>query len=243
MEGERIQKVMAEAGIASRRASEDLIRQGRVMVNGKVAELGQRVVPEKDRLEVDGSRVPTDHSKVYYMVNKPEGVITSSRDPEGRPTVLDLVASDRRVFPVGRLDAATEGLLLLTNDGELSHRLTHPSFQVPKTYIAQVSGAVTYEDTKTLKSGVKIDNGRPAIARDVKILGSTRGRSARSVVEITVHEGRKHVVRLMLEAVGHPVTRLSRTAIAGLKIGRLATGTFRKLTSKEVALLYDLVGL
>ena len=234
---------MAEAGIASRRASEELIKQGRVMVNGTRAELGQRVRPDRDRLEVDGSRVQVDSRKVYYMVNKPEGVITSARDPEGRATVLDLVSSEQRVFPVGRLDVATEGLLILTNDGELTHRLTHPSFEVPKTYLAQVSGVVTHDVLKALRAGVRIGGGRPAVAISARIVSTTRGKGSRSLVEITVHEGRKHVVRLMLEAVGHPVLRLSRTAIADLKLGRLAPGTFRKLTVKEVSLLYELVGL
>lgn len=243
--GVRIQKVLSAAGIASRRGAEDLIRQGRVTVNEKIAVLGQRVEPSSDLIRVDDQRVPSDSSKRYLMLNKPQGVITTRSDPRKRPTVLDLVEAKERVYPIGRLDAATEGLLLLTNDGELAHRLAHPSFDVDKIYVAEVDGHV---DPKTVaglvREGVHVDaSGRRARAEKVRVIGARRRPASRTVVEITIHEGRKHVVRKMLERSGHPVRRLVRTAIGPLRLGRLRPGEHRDLTPAEVASLYRAVGL
>lgn len=236
--------MLAEAGVASRRAAEDLIRSGRVTVNGRPAVLGQRVDPSRDVVAVDGGRLATDPGRVYYALNKPAGVITTARDPRGRKTVLDLVGVGRRVYPVGRLDVATEGLLLLTNDGALAYRLTHPSFEVEKTYVAEVSGLLDRAAAARLtREGVPIDGGRPARPARVRILKTVAGREPRSLVEIAIHEGRKHVVRAMLERSGHPVRRLVRTAIGPVRLGRLASGTYRKLTQAEVSSLYRAVGL
>lgn len=228
--------MIAEAGIASRRVADDLVRQGRVTVNGRRAELGLRVDPDTDVIEVDGSRLPTKRGKRYVMLNKPKGVITTARDPEGRPTAVGMIPSKERLFSVGRLDADTEGLLLLTNDGELTNLLTHPSYEVPKVYVAEVDGSVTPTTIRKLKEGVRIGPGRKAQAMKVRIKGE-RGRS-RTVLEMTIHEGRKHVVRRMLDEVGHPVRRLVRTQIGGLRIGNLRPGAFRELTLPEVADLY-----
>lgn len=242
--GIRISKLMSEAGIASRRASEELIRQGRVLVDGVPAILGQRVDPERDRIEVDGQRLHVSSQKRYYMMNKPVGVISTVRDPDGRTTIIDLLGETERVFPVGRLDIATEGMILLTNDGELTHRLTHPSFGIPKTYVAELAGRIDHATLRDLKDkGVRIDRGRPARAVSTRILASSGGRSPRSVVEISVHEGRKHVVRKMFETVGHPVSKLVRTMIGPLRLGRLAPGTYRSLTREEVESLYREAGL
>lgn len=241
----RLQKVLSEAGIASRRASEVLIREGRVLVNGHPAELGQRIDAATDRVEVDGQRVYLDPAKLYYMLNKPEGVITTSKDPEGRTTVLDIVGLAERVFPVGRLDIATEGLLVLTNDGELTHRLTHPSFEVTKTYVAEVAGLVGRGVIRKLtETGVDVGAREPFTADAVTVLGSRKGPIGnRTVVELEVHEGPKHLVRKMLEAVDRPVIRLVRTGMGPLKLGRLSSGTYRALTRDEVEALYREVGL
>lgn len=242
--GVRLQKVLAAAGVASRRAAEDLIREGRVTVNGKPAVLGIRVNPSLDRIEVDGSRIPVDEAKRYVMLNKPAGVISTVRDPEGRPTVAELVPSKEKLHPAGRLDAETEGLLLLTNDGELTYRLTHPSFAVPKIYVAEVQGSVDRSVVRRLvEEGVKIDSGRPAKAMRARILDVRAGRKPRSVLEVTVHEGRKHVVRRMLEESGHAVDRLIRMALGPLRLKGLAPGEYRELTASEVASLYKAAGL
>lgn len=242
-EGIRLQKVLAQAGIASRRSAEELIQTGRVTVNGKRAVLGQRVDPSSDRIEVDGSRIRTGSKLRYLLVNKPAGVITTARDTHGRPTVLDLVPNAERVFPVGRLDGPTEGLLLLTNDGELAHRMTHPSFELTKTYLAEVEGRVDAQARRALLAGVKIEEGRRAKATAVKVLSARGGKTPRSVVEMSLHEGRKHVVRKMFSAVGHPVRQLARTSIGPLRLGRLRPGAYRELDASEVRALYRAVGL
>ena len=242
-DGVRVQKVLAGAGVASRRAAEHLILQGRVRVNGKKAVLGQRVDPFRDQVTVDGRRVQIKPERSYLMLNKPAGVITTSRDPQGRETVLDLVGDEARVYPVGRLDAATEGLLLLTDDGELAHRLTHPSFEVSKIYVAEVEGWVGPAVIRRLLDGVEIERGRMVRADRAKVLDSRKGGDARSVLELTLHEGPRRVVRRMLEAVGHPVVRLVRTGLGPLRLGRLIRGTYRNLTPQEVASLYREVGL
>jgi 23S rRNA pseudouridine2605 synthase len=220
-----------------------LIRQGRVTVNGQVAVLGQRVEVAADVLKVDGERVRTDPAKRYLAVNKPEGIVVTSKDPEKRQTVMDIVGAGERLFPVGRLDIATTGLIILTNDGELAHRLMHPSYGVSKTYLAEVEGTVDRQVLRSLKDGVDIGAGRPASADIVRVLSSRKGPSPRTVLEIVIHEGRNHVVRKMLEALGHPMRRLARTAVGDVKLGRLALGTYRKLTDAEVGSLYRAVGL
>jgi 23S rRNA pseudouridine2605 synthase len=236
---ERLQKVLAHAGFGSRRAMEELIAAGRVRVNGRRAELGQRVDPTKDVVEVDGSLVPLLPDLVHYLLNKPAGVVATASDPQGRPTVLDLYEGDRRVWPVGRLDADSEGALLLTNDGELTHRLTHPRFEVPRVYLAEVRGTPRPPALRALARGVELDDGRTAPAR-VRVRGA---RGATSLVEITVTEGRNRQVRRMLESVGHPVTRLVRVRIGPLMLGRLRPGTYRRLGAGEVSALYRSVGL
>ena len=228
-EGERLQKVLARAGLASRRVCEDLIAEGRVTVNGEVADLGRRVDARTDVIEVDGALVPTAPGLVHYLLNKPAGVVTTAADTHGRPTVVDLVPSEPRVFPVGRLDADTEGLLLLTNDGELTHRLTHPSFGVEKEYVASVTGDPSPAALRRLREGVALEDGVTAPARVARL--------SAGVVRITIHEGRNRQVRRMCEAVGHPVTRLVRTRIGPLADRRLKPGEWRALSGDEVRAL------
>jgi len=228
-EGERLQKVLARAGLGSRRRCEELIEDGLVTVNGEVAVLGRRVNPETDRIEVDGTPISTRSGLVYYLLNKPAGVITTADDPRGRPTVVELVPSDPRVFPVGRLDADTEGLLILTNDGDLAHRLTHPSFGVEKEYLAEVRGRPSRGAIRQLREGVELDDGPTAPAKVALV--------EPSVLRITIHEGRNRQVRRMCEAVGHPVVRLVRTRIGELADRRLAPGQWRPLDQGEVRTL------
>lgn len=239
MATERLQKVLAHAGVGSRRAVEELIAEGRVNVNGHTARLGQRVDISKDVVELDGSRVPLDHRLVYYLVNKPTGVVTTARDTHGRATALDLVDASVRVWPVGRLDVDSEGAMIVTNDGDLTHRLTHPSFEVPKTYVAEVRGAVGAAALRALTAGVALDDGTTAPAQAM-VLERARGSS---LVEITIHEGRKRQVRRMLDAVGHPVVRLSRVAIGPIRLGRLKAGTARRLRPDEIMALYRQCGM
>jgi len=231
---ERLQKVLARAGFGSRRACEELIAAGRVTIDGQRAVLGDRVDPQRDRLEVDGVPVAIRHGLVYYLLNKPAGVVTTARDPQGRPTVVGLVPATPRVFPVGRLDADTEGLLLLTNDGELAHLLTHPRYGVAKTYLAEVEGVPSPAALRRLRHGVLLDDGptAPARARLVQAGGRT------SALEVTIHEGRNRQVRRMCEAVGHPVRRLVRTRIGPLRDARLGPGEWRELRAEEVRRLY-----
>jgi 23S rRNA pseudouridine2605 synthase len=233
-EGVRLQKLISEAGLASRREAEDLIRQGRVTVNSRRASLGERADLERDLVELDGVRIRPEGRKTYLLMNKPRGVITTMSDPQGRPKVTDLIKTRGKVFPVGRLDTDTEGFLILTNDGDLAHRLTHPSFEVEKTYVAEVEGAVSPDTLRALREGISIGSGRPARAVRARVRESRRGRSAKTVLEITLHEGRRHVVRRMMEEVGHPVVRLVRTRVAGLGLGRLRPGEYRELTPVEV---------
>ncbi len=224
--GERLQKVLARIGFGSRRASEELIEAGRVRVNGSTAVLGRRVDPEHDRVEVDGVPVGVRPGLVHYVLNKPRGVVSTSEDPQGRPTVVALVPSEPRVFPVGRLDADTEGLLLLTNDGELAHRLTHPSFGVEKEYLAEVEGTPSPGSLRRLREGVVLDDGLTAPAR-VSL-------PAPNLVRISIHEGRNRQVRRMCDAVGHPVVRLVRTRIGPLAERELRPGQWRSLSTSEV---------
>ena len=225
-EGERLQKVLARVGIGSRRVCEDLIGEGRVRVDGEMAVLGRRVDPETALIEVDGAPVGVRPDLVHYVLNKPAGVVTTADDPQGRPTVVGLVPNEPRVFPVGRLDVDTEGLLLLTNDGELAHRLTHPSYGVEKEYVAEVEGLPTRAVLRRLREGVELDDGPTAPARATLI--------DPSVVRLTIHEGRNRQVRRMCEAVGHSVVRLIRTRIGPLADRSLAPGAWRELTGAEV---------
>ena len=238
-QGERLQKVLAHAGLGSRRAMEELIAAGRVKVNGRRARLGDRVDPDNDEVEVDGSRVPLEQDLVHYMLNKPAGIVSTASDPEGRPTVLALLDLPTRVWPVGRLDTDSEGLLVVTNDGELTHRLTHPRYEVPKTYLAEVKGTVGSRAIKQLIAGVDLEDGRTNRAK-VALVEATRGGT---LLEITITEGRNRQVRRMCEAVGHPVKRLVRTSLGPLQLGRLKPGTFRKLSLEEVRALYRACGL
>ena len=210
-DGVRLQKLLAAAGIGSRRACEQMIAEGRVEVDGQVVtELGIRVDPTQRRIQVDGVRVQTDPDKVYLAFNKPLGVVTTMHDDQGRPCVGDYVAARReRLFHVGRLDTDTEGLLLLTNDGELAHRLQHPKYGVPKTYVAQVPGPVARDLGRQLRDGIELEDG-PVAVDSFRLLDSAPGRA---VVEVVLHEGRKHIVRRMLEAVGHPVITLARVRV------------------------------
>jgi 23S rRNA pseudouridine2605 synthase len=236
---ERLQKVMAAAGIASRRASEELIVARRVTVNGRVAELGDRVDPQTAEIHVDGERVVVDQNLVYLAMNKPRGVVSTMADERGREAIADFVGTlPQRVFHVGRLDADSEGLLLLTNDGALAHRLTHPSYGVAKTYLAEVPGPVRKNLGRTLMAGVELEDG-PAQADAFRIVDSVPGKV---LVEVVLHEGRKHIVRRMLDSVGYPVTRLVRTAIGPVKLGDLKVGRHRRLNRGEIAALFKAVG-
>ncbi|MGE3835680.1 MAG: pseudouridine synthase [Acidimicrobiia bacterium] len=228
-DGERLQKVLARAGVGSRRACEVLIEEGRITVNGAVAVLGRRIDPEVDLVEIDGALVPVAPGLVHYLLNKPAGVVSTADDPEGRPTVVGLVPPEPRVFPVGRLDVATEGLLLLTNDGPLTHRLSHPSFGVEKEYLAEVAGRPGPAAVRRLREGVVLDDGPTAPAR-VSLAGP-------NLLTIVIHEGRNRQVRRMCDAVGHPVVRLVRTRIGPLADRRLRPGAWRPLTPDEVRAL------
>lgn len=225
-DGERLQKVLARVGIGSRRTAEELIAAGRVTVNGDVAVLGRRVHTETDRVEVDGVPIGVREGLVWYLLNKPRGVVTTASDPHAKHTVMDLVPAEPRVFPVGRLDADTEGLLLLTNDGDLTHRLTHPSFGVEKEYVAEVSGTPSPADVRRLREGVELEDGTTSPAKAVL--------TPPNVLTLTIHEGRNRQVRRMCDAVGHPVLRLVRTRIGPITDRALKPGTWRPLTNDEV---------
>ena len=243
-EGVRLQKVLSQAGIASRRVAERMITDGRVEVNGRlVTELGTRVDPDTADIRVDGTKIVLDDSMVYLAINKPRGMHSTMSDDRGRPCVGDLVEhrvrGNKNLFHVGRLDADTEGLLLLTNDGELAHRLMHPSFEVPKTYLATVNGAVPRGLGKTLRAGVELEDG-PVKVDDFAVVDAVPGKS---LLRVTLHEGRKHIVRRMLDAVGFPVQALVRTDIGAVTLGDQRPGSIRALTRKEVGELYKAVGL
>ena len=226
---ERLQKVLARGGFGSRRTCELLIESGRVTVNGEVAALGRRVDVERDKVAVDDILVSTRAGLVYYLLNKPSGVVTTARDPHGRPTVIDLLPLEPRVFPVGRLDADTEGLLVLTNDGDLTYHLTHPSFGVEKEYLAQVEGRPSPAALRRLREGVELDDGVTAPARAALVPPRT--------IKLSIHEGRNRQVRRMCAAVGHPVVRLVRTRVGPIAERRLKPGEWRPLTQAEVRAL------
>ncbi len=234
---ERIQKIIAAAGIMSRRAAEQLILDGRVRVNGKVVtEMGVKADPDKDHIKVDGKLINPKQPPTYVMLNKPAGYVTTMSDPEGRQTVSDLLKGIKvRVYPVGRLDYDTEGLLLLTNDGDFAHLVTHPSHELPKTYLAKVKGVLTDRDVENLEEGVFLQDGKTAPARVRKL----RKEETNSWVEITIHEGRKRQVRRMIDHTGHSVIKLKRTRVGNLELGDLALGTYRYLTADEVKALRD----
>ncbi|WP_300019089.1 pseudouridine synthase [Pseudonocardia sp.] len=251
-DGVRLQKVLAQAGVASRRAAEELIAAGRVTVDGKVVrEMGRRVDPETAVVHVDGARIVLSDDVVHLALNKPRGILSTMSDDRGRECVGDLIvergimdehfdgAPRSRLFHVGRLDADTEGLLLLTNDGELGHRLMHPSFEVEKTYVAEVMGQLPRDLGKRLRSGVELEDG-PVAVDSFRLVDSTPGRS---MVELKLHEGRKHVVRRLLEEVGFPVQRLVRTAFGEVSLGDQRPGKFRPLNQAEVGALYRSVGM
>jgi 23S rRNA pseudouridine2605 synthase len=239
--GERLQKVLARAGVASRRVVEEMIDQGRISVNGEPVRVqGMRIDPHTDRIEVDGARIELTDDRVTYVLNKPFGVITAMSDDRGRPTVGDMVGDlAPGLVHVGRLDQDTEGLLILTNDGELAHRLAHPSYEVPKTYLAQVSGSVPRDLPRRLRAGVDLDDG-PVAVDSFQVVDTHAGQS---VVEVVLHEGRKHIVRRLLAHVGLPVSRLTRIAVGPISLQRMRTGTIRRLSRQEVGALKDLVGL
>ena len=235
---ERLQKVLAAAGVASRRASEELIQQGRVRVDGEVAEIGQKVDATTAVIKVDGERVNVDVDLTYVVLNKPRGVVTTADDPEGRPTVVEYVQLPQRLFPVGRLDQDTEGLLLLTNDGELTNKLLHPSYEVERTYLALVRGSVRRHVLAELRDGVMLEDGiaKPRRARVIE------DQNERTLLEIVMTEGRKREVRRMVDAVGLHLERLARTAYGGIEIGDLKQGRWRHLSHTEVSTLYAAVG-
>src|SRR5512136_2062623 len=235
---ERIQKIMAAAGIASRRAAEEIILEGRVRVNGAVVtELGAKADPDRDHIKVDGKLINPKQPKTYLMLNKPVGCVTTMFDPEGRPTVTELLKGVRvRVYPVGRLDFDTEGLLLLTNDGDFAYRVTHPSHELPKTYQVKVKGVLEDRQIEHLEQGVFLKDGKTAPARVKKL----RKEEANSWVEITIHEGRKRQVRRMIDHTGHSVIKLKRVRVGNLGIGDLPLGSFRHLTPDEVKALQDM---
>jgi 23S rRNA pseudouridine2605 synthase len=233
-DGERLQKVLAQRGFGSRRACEELIAAGRVDVNGEPAVLGRRVDPRTDQVEVDGIPVGVRPDLVYYLLNKPAGVVSTASDPDSRPVVTGLVPNKPRVHPVGRLDADSEGLLLLTNDGNLTFQLTHPRFGVEKEYLVVVSGTPKRGALRLLREGVVLEDGRTARAR-VSLLDS-------NTLRITIHEGRNRQVRRMCDAVGHPVRRLVRTRLGPIRVGTLAPGAWRELTPREVRALERAAG-
>jgi len=243
-EGVRLQKVLSQAGIASRRVAEKMIRDGRVEVDGVViTEMGTRVDPAVSVIRVDGARITLDDTLVHLAINKPLGMHSTMSDDRGRPCVGDLVEyrvrGNKKLFHVGRLDADTEGLLLLTNDGELAHRLMHPSYEVPKTYLATVEGAVPRGLGRKLRDGIELDDG-PVRVDDFAVVDAVPGKS---LVRVTLHEGRKRLVRRLLAEVGFPVKELVRTDIGSVTLGEQRPGSIRVLTQKEIGELYKAVGL
>ncbi|MGN1068053.1 MAG: pseudouridine synthase [Christensenellales bacterium] len=238
---ERLQKFMAEAGVASRRACEELIRQGRVTVNGETASLGRSVEPEQDRVELDGKPVQKEQRRTVILLYKPRGVVSTSSDPEGRRTVQDYFREiPERLYNVGRLDLNSEGLLLMTNDGALANRLTHPRYGVEKTYYAVCDGRLTASEAAKLTNGIELEDGMTAPARVDAVRTTQRGDTS---FLITIHEGRNRQIRRMLEAVGHRTLRLKRERFGPLSLGTLAPGEWRKLSDEEIKKLENALGL
>lgn len=243
-DGVRLQKVLSQAGVASRRVAERMILDGRVEVDGRiVTELGTRVDPDNAEIRVDGSRIVVNEDLVYLAINKERGMHSTMSDERGRPCVGDLVEhrvrGNKNLFHVGRLDADTEGLLILTNDGELAHRLMHPSYEVPKTYVATVVGRVPRGLGKKLREGVELDDG-PVALDDFAVVDTLPGKT---LVKVTLHEGRKRIVRRLLASVGFPVEALVRTDIGAVNLGEMRPGSIRVLTRKEIGELYKVVGM
>ncbi len=236
----RLQKILSEMGVASRRKAENLILEGRVTVNGQIATLGMKVNPLKDHIKVDGRLLTSIEPKIYLIFNKPKNVLTSLYDPKGRPTVKDFLKGIKyRVFPVGRLDFDSEGLIFLTNDGDLAQAILHPSKNIPKTYLVKVKGIIEEQTVKKLESGIKLEEGITAPAK-VKMARVTDNNSW---IEITIYEGKKRQIRRMLEKVGHRVLKLKRIRVNGINLGNLKTGSFRYLTPKEVEKIRREIGL
>lgn len=228
---ERVQKILAKAGIASRREAEKIILEGRVTVNGKVIQLGAKADPEKDHIKVDGKRIPRPEPKITLVLNKPRGYLSTVKDPKGRPTVMDLLGKVKwRLYPLGRLDFDAEGLLLLTNDGEIAYHLSHPKFLIPRTYWVKVQGVPGEKKLDLLKKGIRLEDGL-AKAQSVQIL---REREKNSWIQITVTEGRTHLVKRLFAAIGHPVLKLKRVEYGPIRLGNLPVGHFRFLTPEEV---------
>ena len=240
-DGVRLQKVLSQAGVGSRRACEELIAAGRVEVDGRrVTELGVRIDPTRSVVHVDGVRIQLDSSLVYLALNKPLGVISAMSDPQGRPNLGDFVANrEERLFHVGRLDADTEGLILLTNDGELSHRLSHPSYEVPKTYLAEVAGPVPRDLGKRLRAGIELEDGQAKVD-SFKVVDARPGKA---LLELVLHDGRNRIVRRLLAAAGHPVEQLVRTQVGPIRLGDLRSGRTRVLGQAEVGALLAAAGL
>jgi 23S rRNA pseudouridine2605 synthase len=238
----RLQKLLAQSGVASRRKCEELMLDGHVEVDGEVVtRLGTKVDPHTAVVRVDGKRLPPISPHVYLVLNKPRGVVSTMSDPEGRPNLGDLVADrPERLFHVGRLDTDTSGLLILTNDGDFAQRLAHPSYEVDKTYVAEVEGELHKGVIKQLLAGVVLDDG-PVTVSSARIVSGSHGRNAhdRTIVELVIHEGRNRIVRRLLEHVGHPVTRLTRTEIGPVQLGRLPLGEMRELSLDELGELMD----
>jgi 23S rRNA pseudouridine2605 synthase len=237
----RLQKLLAQSGVASRRRCEELMLDGEVEVDGEViTRLGTKVDPRTAVIKVSGKRLPPVSAHVYLVLNKPRGVVSTMADPEGRRTLGDLVADrPERLFHVGRLDTDTSGLLLLTNDGEFAHRMAHPSFEVEKTYVAEVVGRIAKGTLADLLAGVTLEDG-PVQVRRAHVIDA---RADKSIVELVIHEGRNRIVRRLLDQVGHPVKRLSRTRFGPVELGTLAPGALRDLSADELGQLLELVGL
>ena len=234
---ERIQKIIANSGVASRRKAEELIKEGRVKADGKVVtELGTKV-SKKSIIEVDNVKISSEE-KEYYLLNKPRGVVTTTSDEHGRKTVVSLIETDKRIYPVGRLDYDTTGLIILTNDGEFANNITHPKNQIDKAYVAKINGILTIADIMALKKGVMLDDIKTSPAK-VKIK-KVDNKNKVSIVEITIHEGKNHQVKRMFEKLGYEVLKLKRERIAFLTLKGLSSGDYRSLTPKEVNQLYDL---
>src|SRR4051794_26786660 len=234
----RLGRYLAHAGVASRRASERLIAEGRVRVDGRTETNPATDVDEHRRVEADGQPIELERRE-YYALNKPPGVVSTADDPQGRPKVTDMVSSEARLYPVGRLDVESSGLILLTNDGEMANRLMHPRYEVPKTYRVAVRGVLSQDDLRRLRRGIELEDGLTAPAR----VDVVERRGKQSLLEINIHEGRKRIVRRMLEGVGHPALALERTAIGPLRLGRLAMGSVRRLRPAEVEALREAAGL
>ena len=236
----RLQKILATAGVGSRRACEDLIFRRRVTVDGRVAKLGDKVDADKVEIRVDGARIITDTKLVYLAMNKPRGVVSSMDDEKGRTELADFLGTfEQRIFHVGRLDADSEGLLLLTNDGALAHKLMHPSYGIAKTYLAEVAGPLPRTVGRRLQSGIELEDG-PAKVDSFRVVDSQPGKA---LVEVILHEGRKHIVRRLLDAVGHPVLSLVRVQVGPIHLGDTKPGKMRKLNKAEVGQLYSAAGM